>query len=67
MSRVSKLTDSDLNKTFRARGREIVLYDTYKSLYLGKDTETGDEFRFYNTGECTSIHCAWLERGVDDE
>ena len=61
--RVSELTVKDIGRKFRAGKREIVIIYTFQSLYLGEDINTNEEFTFYNTGESTSIHCPWLERG----
>ena len=61
--RISKLTEGDIGKVFSSGKREIVIFDSFKSLYIGEDTKTKEEFTFYNTGECTGLGCGWLERG----
>ena len=61
-TRVSKLTKQDIGQTFQTRGKKILIIDTFQSLFIGKDTITGTEYPFYNTGECTRIECGWLER-----
>ena len=63
MKRVSKLTESDINRVFYSGDRKVVILDTFKSLYIGRDIDTNEEFSFYNTGEPTGLGCGWLERG----
>lgn len=64
-TRVTKLTDKDIGRFFVSGKRSIVITDSFQSLYLSEDMETGEEFTFYNTGECTSIMCGWLWRDVN--
>ena len=64
-TRVKKLTHKDINRFFVSGERNIVILDSFQSLYLGADMQTGEEFTFYNTGECISIKGEWLERDMD--
>ena len=61
-NKITKLTEQDIGKIFISNKRKILIIDSFQSLFLGEDTNTNEEFTFYNTGESTSINCGWLRR-----
>ena len=61
-NKITKLTEQDIGKIFTSNKRKILITDSFQSLFLGEDTNTNEEFTFYNTGEPTSINCNWLRR-----
>ena len=59
---VKERAEPVIGESYMSGDRTVEIFERFKSLFVGRDTETGETASFYNTGECTTIGFGWLHR-----